>query len=489
MQKEEVPIEVIYGKSTTASADSGCGDTNNGTKKEEVPIEIIYGKKDDGRDTTFEGREILQKPEQPMEIIYGKSDNNSIDNAGSSSDDDSDNSSQFENASEASSVNIDEGIKLDDDMLEKYGYTDLSTTASNIQKKIANSHKQLDNNGTHSMEAAYAKSDELTKRNEKQLTDMDKFHEQCEEDKERDPKAFNKRYGTHFKYTGKQFLVFNIDGNLLLAVARTLAGNVDGISGRVREKGTKRADDSLFELCGRTNGYPGTFPKEGFNRAGVFLIFEITGMSVKEIAQLIIGRVEEESSSSLLTLCRSVLSGAANFNYSISQLLDKLVSEADKHNTTYQDLKSRLPTKNSNQYTNADGSTLHHIWVYTLTAKDKKGDSLYGVMTSSRAEDISKCIGGLGGRGSKSAERQKDNSFNNIEVGSGREWKNSRGGDSFNGFWVEKKEAKPDEWYKVKRITVARPASWYKKKGIRVVPPPDFSTVQAKPLRELDLTD
>lgn len=44
MQKEEEPIEVIYGKSTTASVDSGCDDTNNGTKKEEVPIEIIYGK-------------------------------------------------------------------------------------------------------------------------------------------------------------------------------------------------------------------------------------------------------------------------------------------------------------------------------------------------------------------------------------------------------------------------------------------------------------
>jgi len=375
MQKEEVPIEVIYGKSTTASADSGCGDTNNGTKKEEVPIEIIYGKKDDGRDTTFEGREILQKPEQPMEIIYGKSDNNSIDNAGLSSDDGD--SNQFDSASDASSVNIEEGIKLDDDMMEKYRCTDLSTTASSTQKKIAKSHTQLDNEGWHSMEAAYEKSDELTKPDEKQLTDMDKFHEQCEEDKERDPKAFNKRYGTHFKYTGMQFLVFNIKGTLLLAVAQTLAGNVDGISGRVRKKGTKRADDSLFELCGNPHGgYPkeGTFPKEGYNRANLYLIFEITGMSVKEIAQLITGRrVEDES---LLTLCQGVVKGTNN-NYSREQFLDKLVSEADKNNTTFQDLKSRLPQPGSNQYTNADGSTLHHYWVFTLTEDDKKGSSLH----------------------------------------------------------------------------------------------------------------
>jgi len=130
----------------------------------------------------------------------------------------------------------------------------------------------------------------------------------------------------------------------------------------------------------------------------------------------------------------------------------------------------------ANQYTNNDGSTLHHIWVYTLTEQDTRGDSIYGVMTSSRY--ISKCVGSRGGRGSTPAERKKDSSFKDMEVGDGgREWKNT---SSKNGavrkFWIEKKEAKTVEWYR--------------KKGIRVTPPNvDFSTLTATPLAELDLTD
>ena len=130
-----------------------------------------------------------------------------------------------------------------------------------------------------------------------------------------------------------------------------------------------------------------------------------------------------------------------------------------------------------------------HFWVFTLTEGDTKGSSLYGVLTSSKNQDISKCIGSSGGRQICSGPKEKhkaDSSFKDIEVGEdhGREWKSTKG-----RFWIEKKEAKTDEWYEAKRITVARPASWYKKKRIRVVPPPNFSTVKAVPLAELDLTD
>ena len=456
-------------------------------QREVVPLVGNYSKAaDDDSLSSFE--EVLHHPSQ-RKVVQLPSNNTNNDNSlreefeysngGNDDDSDSDDvkldgskvepphesdsdgdSNQFDSASEASSVNIDEGIKLDDDMMENHGFTDLSTTASSLQKKIANSHIQLNNNGTHSMEAAYAKSDELTKPDEKHLTDMDKFHKQVDDDKERDPKAFNKRYGRYLD-TSMQFLVFNIDGNLLLAVARTLCGNVDGISGANYKKGTtKKADDSLVAVCGRPHGGYPTFPKEGYNRANLYLIFEITGMSVKEIAQLITGRrVEEES---LLTLCQSVLEGTAD--YSRDQFLDKLASEAGKNNTIYKDLKSRQPKAGSPPAT-------YHAWVYTLTKDGKKGNALYGIIKVRTY--FGTCIGYTGGRG------RTDKSLGNIKVGkgNGREWKNSRGGDSFNGFWIEMLESKTDEWYKEKDIRFAPPCD------------DDFSTLTPKPLADLDLAD
>jgi len=131
------------------------------------------------------------------------------------------------------------------------------------------------------------------------------------------------------------------------------------------------------------------------------------------------------------------------------------------------ELEKLHKSKTANQHTNNDGSTLHHIWVYTLTEKGTKGDSLYGIIKSQNGSTFGKCIGQRGGRG------REDMSFKDMKEGDGgREWKSN----SWGKFWIEKKKSKTDDWYRKRRIRVAPPIV-------------KFSTVTPTPLADLDLTD
>lgn len=409
MQKEEEPIEVIYGKSTTASVDSGCDDTNNGTKKEEVPIEIIYGKKDDGRDTTFEGREILQKPERPMEIIYGKSDNNSIDNAGSSSDDDSDSDDSADSSDYSNGGKVeppregDMGEKLTNDML--LNSDDDSSASLNTEERAQKATLQhMFGTGVTSNDAAYSKSDELTKEERKKYqTDMTLMKQQKKQLKKDDKALHKSRVGREFSgREGHLFLIECMQTKLVFAVANSKRGKEGGVSAAL--PGVPFAPDSLFGMIGciKKINKCTVYPKGGWD---VYGVVQVTRIIKKEDC-------DEES----------IVDGVTSDGIRVvnDKELQKLQQKAESNKVAFEAAKEQIRNAGDERNGIPAGQTKAHFLFYNV---NKRGEKIEGVIA--KATTVRSCITLVGTKD----KYQKDFTQGYFEwgVGNGRLWECAKG--------------------------------------------------------------